>query len=223
MAQEATKNLWSKSLPKEENYWAQVISGENPKFSKSFKDRATGRWPFSPHIERYVNVSGLTRILDVGAGPVTFIGNEGKPANVEIVAIDPLADFYNQKLDEYGVCPWLRTRQGEAERLQEYGLGLFDIVYCRNALDHGYDPMRAIEAMLGVVKKTGIVFLLGSVNEGEKQRYRGLHQWNFLPAEDGDLIIWRPDQRVSVRNSLKGKATVSASGENWYYVHIKPT
>ncbi len=173
------KLLWTKNLPKRGDFLdAGPESGKIPEYRDSLKHRAAGRWPFSAHLEKYVNISGLTRILDVGAGPVTDIGKKGMPPNIEIVAIDPLADFYNQKLDEHGVCPWLRTRQGEAERLQEYGLGLFDIVYCRNALDHGYDPMTAIEAMLGVVKKTGVVFLLGSVNEGEKHGYSGLHQWN---------------------------------------------
>ncbi len=215
------KLLWTKNLPKEETFWTQVISGENSRdrdFS-SIELQVGGHFRLT---SRSMSTSrAWTRILDVGAGPVTDIGKKGMPPNIEIVAIDPLADFYNQKLDEHGVCPWLRTRQGEAERLQEYGLGLFDIIYCPNALDYGYDPMTAIEAMLGVVKKTGVVFLLGSVNEGEKHGYSGLHQWNFLPAEDGDLFIRRPDQRVSVRNCLKGKATVTASGENWYQVHIK--
>ena len=42
-------------------------------------------------------------------------------------------------------------------------------------------------------------------NEGETQRYLGLHQWN-LDARDGDLVVWRPGAERNVSRELAGRA-----------------
>jgi len=217
------KIKWADNLPRERHFWRGVISGRNPSHSENFTKRAAGQRPFPAILHEHL--AGLTsaRILDVGAGPATDIGRQGMPDNVEVVAVDPLAGFYNQILEENGVLPWLKTIQGEAELLQELNLGRFDVVYSRNALDHAYDPAKAIVSMLSVLQPSGVIILIGNVNEGERQNYSGLHQWNFLPQADGDLAIWRPDSRISLRSHLGDTATVNASGDRWYRVVIRNT
>lgn len=78
---------------------------------------------------------------------------------------------------------------GEAERLADaFGENSFDLVYARNCLDHGYDPMLAIQQMLKVVRVGGVVLFEHGVNEGERQGYQGLHQWNFCVSDDRFVI-----------------------------------
>jgi hypothetical protein len=149
------------------------------------RDGAAGRRPFPEHLRCYIDGRANTR---VGAGPVTLIG---PTTNVEIVAIDPLADTYNAMLHDRGITPFLRTRTAEAERLSSAGLGEFDLVFSCNALDHCYDPILAIGEMLAVTKPSGVVFFEGYVNEAINEHEAGLHQWNFMPIDTGDLVIWQ--------------------------------
>ena len=55
----------------------------------------------------------------------------------------------------------------------------FDLIFCQNALDHTYDPVKAIDEMIKLMKDSGAIYLLHIENEGFKEGYRGLHSWNF--------------------------------------------
>ena len=197
--------------------------GELADYNSSLRKRAAGQLAFPKHLEQYLVEERTTRILDVGAGPHSVIGLVGASSPIEIVAIDPLADSYNEMLDSMNIVPSIKTIVGEAERIAEYDFGIFDLVYSRNALDHSYDPVSAIEAMLSVLDPKGAIHLDGSINEGEKQKYGGMHQWNFEPGEDGDLVIWRKSEYVSLRDQLGSKASVSACGTSggWYNTTIR--
>jgi SAM-dependent methyltransferase len=221
MADDVQK-VWHQNLDQERRFWKHVIDGSTPQKKYTERFHRLDQRPFPKYLRKYTDATRTTRILDVGAGPHTVIGFVGAPGPIEIVAIDPLADQYNADLEANGISPLVRTRRGEAERLTDYGLGEFDIVYSRNALDHAYDPVQAIGCMVSVTKRNGLVFLEGNVNVAKKMAYHGLHQWNFEPTVEGDLIVWRGNERRSVRDCLEGKASVSASGKTWYFVEIRP-
>ena len=80
--------------------------------------------------------------------------------------------------------------------------------------------------MVAVCKVGGCCRLAHSTDEGEKQRYSGLHQWNFRPQEDGNLVIHGPGaggSEVSLRSALRGVATVQTRIEGaWHNVFIRP-
>lgn len=156
------------------------------------------------------------RILDVGAGPVTNLGRIYKEKRLSIVAVDCLADRYNEILKRFGIQPDVRTYQCESERLLELvDPNSFDLVFSRNAIDHGYDPLLSIFNMLEVVKQHGSVVLKHGFNEAEKSDYSGLHQWNFA-TEDGRLFLWKPGSKWDVAAELKDRAMVrSFMEEDW--------
>ena len=86
-------------------------------------------------------------------------------------------------------------------------------IYLRNA-------RAAIEAMRSVLNPDGFIFLEGSVNEGQKQKYHGLHRWNFQPEADGDLIVWSQLSRISLREKYP-EATINAIRQDqWYKVEL---
>jgi SAM-dependent methyltransferase len=221
---ENAQSKWTAGLPDELLFLRKIIDGFHPQAAwvADLRERATGRLPFRGDFVRYATPP-FTRILDVGAGPITILGLQDAPGEVEITAIDPLADAYNALLSEHHITPFVPTRPGEAERLFTLGLGQFDLVYSRNVLDHSYNPMAAIGEMLAVAKPTVAIVIEGFVNESINAQETGLHQWNFMPINTGDLIIWqRRGEAVAVRDALAGTAVVSTTGNEWFCVEIKP-
>lgn len=184
------KDLWDSHLGDEVDYWRSMIAGtfHNKEWVAGFRRRAAGIDIAAPHLHQYLR-SGA-RVLDVGSGPATVLGGilNGKP--IDITAVDPLANQYNELYSTHGITPLITPIYGEGENLQQVVNGKFDFVYSRNALDHSYDPMRAIQGMIDVCAEGGVVFFENVVNEGYNENYKGLHQWNFMHAS-GDLVIWK--------------------------------
>jgi SAM-dependent methyltransferase len=149
-------------------------------------------------------------ILDVGAGPVTWLGFRYPGKTVTIVPIDPLADEYERLLDDAGLDPPIRTIRVAGEALLEhFGPRTFDIAYASNALDHSADPFTIISNMVDVVRNGGVVLLRHKRNEGEGALYGGLHQWNFDVVEDS-LVLWNNAVKVDVGSALEGRASTAA-------------
>lgn len=95
-------------------------------------------------------------ILDVGAGPATDLGkqHEGKP--LKITAVDPLAPYYDELLDKYGMTLAVRTIFGKAEKLaDQFPAESFAWINTRNSLDHAVAPVDAILAMRDLLKPGG--------------------------------------------------------------------
>jgi SAM-dependent methyltransferase len=219
-----TKSVWDDKLHTEIAYWRSIISGSNPRteWVELFRKRAGGQYPWPTNLTEFLNSDGVTRILDVGSGPHTTIGPVGVPSEVEIIAVDPLAEEYNELLDEYNIVPSTRTQYGCAETLTDHVEGRFDIVYSRNALDHSYEPLAALLSMIDCLNARGSLYLEGSVNEGVNQNYHGLHQWNFMPLSDGDFVIWNKEYAHSVQSTLGDGFLVDARREmSWYKIKIR--
>jgi SAM-dependent methyltransferase len=121
------------------------------------------------------------------------------------------------------------SRPGHGERLDQLvPLDHFDLAYAVNALDHSYDPLAVIAAMLRATKRGGWLALDHYVDEAEYEGYAGLHQWNFR-AEGGEFVIWNKDHRIVVGDALPDAAEVVtgvahgvADGEkDWLMVRIR--
>jgi SAM-dependent methyltransferase len=149
-------------------------------------------------------------ILDVGAGPVTWLGYRYPGKKLTIVPVDPLADEYDRLLREAKLDPPIRTVRVAGEALVEhFGSRRFDIAYATNALDHSADPFTIISNMVAVVRAGGVVLLRHKRNEGDSARYGGLHQWNFDVVDDR-LLVWNEVVRVNVGSALEGRAVTTA-------------
>ena len=214
---------WEAGLPDEIEFWRQILNGTLPNadWVAGVRGRVAGQTPFPVDLIPHLKSGSITRILDVGSGPVTTICPTA-PSAIEVIATDPLADVYNKLLDENELRPSTRALRVDGEHLSEFGLGLFDIVYSCNALDHTYDPVRVIREMVTVCNQDGVVFFVGHVNESVTQNGQGLHQWNFMPLDNGDLVIWQAHKlAVSLRCALGETVNVKASGDVLYRVEIK--
>ncbi len=202
---------WTSALPVEAAFWENALKEQGRSWSpEEYRKRIDPHSELQEELRSLVNapVGATVRILDVGAGPLTTLGKRWTGRNLEIIAIDPLADVYDELLRRFSIQPPLRTRFGHGEKLLEYfEPNTFDLAYASNALDHSYDPLSAISQMLTVTKPGHFVYLWHFANEGLHEQYSGLHQWNFNVCKD-DFIINDGHRTFSVASHFAGKANL---------------
>jgi SAM-dependent methyltransferase len=217
---ESSERIWRENLPEEVAYWEDWIRTKGGKYSDDFAFRLDPDAGLQEEIIKYVRDDSC-KILDVGAGPFTYLGKTRNGRRVDITAVDPLADDYEAILVKHQVEPPVRTLRAEAEKLSElFAPSSFDIAYARNCLDHSSDPVRAIDQMLLVTKPGGIVYLSHRINEGQNEQYSGLHRWNFQ-ERNGDFMITSPGRRsANITKRVKTKAKVTAATVNGWVVVV---
>lgn len=222
--------VWMQNIDEEVSYWRDVLDG---------KERLSGEinWRLDPATELDnvhqqalgpMDAGQTPNVLDVGAGPLTPVGKSLNGRRIRLVAVDPLADAYNELLDERKIIPTIRTRFAEGERLQDrFPPDSFDLVTSSNSIDHSYDPLSYVDSMLSVVKPGKNVLVIGCVNEGQHAQYHGLHQWN-MDASQGRLEFWQPQgQRMAVAEVLKDKVASEQMifphpyGDRWFASILK--
>lgn len=211
------KGDWGKGVAHEVGFWRTALA-DNGKIwgTDLLKERLDPSTPLQAELCGLLPSSNdVVKILDVGAGPLTTVGKAWAGHTLEITAVDPLADEYDDILREHRISPPVRTKKAFAEKLTEvFPKNTFDLAYSSNALDHALDPILAFRQMLEVTKPGGVVYLWHFANEGENEAYSGLHQWNFNCVGD-DMIIDNGKQSSSLRESLKGSASVEAKSITW--------
>jgi SAM-dependent methyltransferase len=215
------RRIWwqTHGIDQETDFWAVWLrSGGGTRWAEDYARRLEPAPTIDDAlITDWLDASDLDeiRILDVGAGPISRVGNTYPHKSIALVAVDPLADEYRRLLSEARVDPYVRTSAAHGERLLDtFAPETFDIVYAVNSVDHSYDPVRIIRNMVALVRPDGVALLRHVRNEGEHRRYSGLHQWNLEPSEDGDLIVWNAVVRASMREVLGDEAIVEAWEED---------
>jgi len=199
-------DAWKGALDGEVRHWEAEF--ENP--PEHLRARYDPDLPLQDEVAGLIRApSGSTvRILDCGAGPLTFLGKKHPGYVLEIRAVDALADEYNESLDRAGVKPVVRTEHCDTENLSDlFEADEFDITCARNTLDHSRDPVRCIREMLRVTKPGGFVLLQHAQNVAVKEQYLGMHQWNF-EVKGNAVRIWRPGSSTDLGGELAGVATI---------------
>lgn len=214
---------WSAGIAYELEFWSHFARTRGDRWPEEFEARMDPATPIAPWIEALARAEGRSdwRVLDVGAGPVTMLGHR-TPADlrIEVVATDPLAAAYARIFDGLGLRRPTETAFAPAEELSAFfPAAAFDLVHCRNALDHSLDPMRGIVEMLRVLRVGGRVVLAHQANEAEHGKYVGFHQHNFENV-DGRFIIWNAAGRTDVAASLPVPCDVEVSGTDHVSVTI---
>ena len=166
-------------------------------------------------------------ILDCGSGVVSILN--GLMPEAYLAATDVLADEY-AKIFDYKKHRIPQPVPIGAEYLQEYG---YDIVHMSNALDHTQDPVKAYHSMLACVKPGGYLIIQGFENEGEYEKWQGMHQWNIQLVEPisineekltpPHLLITGKNGAINlfVDNSHYHKRLKLDSGKDWFIWIVK--
>jgi SAM-dependent methyltransferase len=203
---------WLGGIDAEIRFWLNWFETSGGRFQDSYRHRTSLHVDFAyPDLLEGLNEP---KVLDVGSGPISVLGDKVGERKIDVAACDPLAFVYADIMRKFGVRPYRVTEFALSERLTEkYPSDSFDIVHMRNALDHSINPMLGVYNMLDVCKIKGLVLLEHAENEAEYENYAGLHQWN-ISKKDGDLIFWNRDSVVNVSHVLEGSAEVSVTVVN---------
>jgi SAM-dependent methyltransferase len=203
---------WGTALQDETAFWELALAdGGRNWVPGEFARRMDPSRPLQRELQVLLpaNAGERVRVLDVGAGPLTTLGKTWEGHEMEITAIDPLAERYDELLARLNITPPVRTLPGHGEKVLElFPENHFHLAYASNALDHAYEPLRAIRQMIAAVQPGCYVYLWHFANEGLHEYYRGLHQWNF-DIRDDDFIISDGRRSHALKAALAGAATVS--------------
>ena len=204
--------LWKSGIEYEQNFWNNWFETKGLEWPGDFEERQYDRevpiW-LASHIPPGVDE---LRILDVGSGPLSKIGNKHPDRLIRVQAVDPLAHFYNDLVRNHLSRPApIPVIFSFAEDLScRFEAETFDMITCTNALDHAVAPMWSMLEMSLILKKGGRIFLSHRKNEAVFENYEGFHQWNFDRDEVSDnLIFWNKENRIDVNAVLGEYCTVS--------------
>ncbi len=218
-------SAWEKGISDELYFWDEYFRTGGLDWPDDLRQRLIPEQPLQEYIRSFIpdNIMDIS-ILDVGAGPLTYLGKKWNGKNIHITAVDPLADEYNKILFKYHITPLLKTEKLAAEQLTDrFTENSFDFVYSRNAIDHSHDPEKAIAEMIKVVKPNCYVFMEHKINEAEQENYQGLHQWNFCLA-GGEFMITSRKKSVNISakyaDNCEFKCWYDQSG-TWFSAAIK--
>jgi SAM-dependent methyltransferase len=197
---QSARSKWKAGIESELVFWDSYFRTKGLQWADTYEIRFDPALPLQPRPADLIP-RALTEvhILDVGAGPLTYLGKTLPGKQLRITAVDPLADEYDRILEKYQVRPLVRTKRLDAEGLTaEIQSNTYDLAFARNCIDHAYNPEKAILQMIEVVKKGSYVLLEHRPNEAENERYRGLHQWNFSASDNGDFWISSKSSNVNM-------------------------
>jgi SAM-dependent methyltransferase len=213
---------WEAAIEGEVAFWRVYFETKGARYPGSYETRLDPELPLQPEIAELLDApaGSQVRLLDVGAGPLTFLGRTDPRWTIEITAVDALGTQYGTLIDEFGVTPPVRTQACESEKLSTLlPADTFDLVAARNTLDHSYDPVHAIREMVRCAKPGARLLLIHHRNTAEDEDYHGMHQWNF-EAADGTLFVWRPGTRTDVGAELNGAAAFERSWVDGAWEHV---
>lgn len=220
----SNKTRWKWSIKSEIRFWDKWLKTKGLDWKDEFTKRLDPYLILQEDIVELLPKQPEIKILDVGAGPLTTLGKVFSDININIIAIDPLADEYNKLMAKYNITPIIRTINLTAEDLENYfSENSFDLVFASNSIDHTYSPEKSILSMLKVVKKNHFVYLKHRLNEAISENWKGLHQWNFS-HDKNDFIISSRNQTINFSQKYKSVCETTCNykiNENMLSVRIK--
>lgn len=174
------------SYQDEIEYWDDYLSTTEPLlFDEEIKQKAFPiymREIASGFREAY---GSIPQVLEIGSGPVSILASGVEKKEIEVSAIDPLAEIYSDLLKKYEIVYPVRPILGHSENIgKHFPPSTFDIVYSSNALDHALSPGLCLREIVCVTKLGGYVYLEGFTNEGSNGNWHGLHQHDLYLDDD---------------------------------------
>lgn len=128
--------------------------------------------PLIDYLMPFVGDKKEIKIADIGAGYITTIGTYLPGVELKIYHSDKtdFKDFWEKR----GITPINSVEIQNMEKLT-YADDFFDIVHCKNALDHTRNAKEAVKEMIRVCKPGGWVYIDCSLDQ---QLTGGHHYWN---------------------------------------------
>lgn len=175
------KKEWKLETKSEIEFW----NGWLPKGSKKYlkKDK------LKSYFKELIGDKKKVNIADIGSGAISVTGYEWDNVKINLFPSDVLVDEYKKLYTKFKIYPRVPIEKQDMTYLT-YGDGLFDIVHCSNALDHCFDPYKAVKEMIRICKLGGWVYLEHLAHVGKMSNYKHLHQWNIDGMRGDEIISW---------------------------------
>jgi len=126
-------------------------------------------------LEKFQQISGDSRVLEVGSGAHGLIFGLGNKSGI---GIDPLADHYKRLFPVW---------QGNAQTIAAIGEKLpfsdssFDVVLSDNVIDHAENPIAILEEITRVLKPSGLFYFTVNVHHPIYSTASAAHGlWNAI-------------------------------------------
>jgi ubiquinone/menaquinone biosynthesis C-methylase UbiE len=194
---EAHLSAWKEKIDQEVDFWRKWLTKEE--FREARDARLYNPDHYINHLLARIGNPPEPRVLDVGSGPISTFYAAAKRDNIELRCADALGEHYARLLTEASLdgLPDIVPVKGEALTTR-FPLNSFDLVHCANALDHFEDPFEGFWQMMLVCKVRGAVTIVSIENEGERENYCGLHQWNLRADDEGFWLSSRDSNTVNL-------------------------
>lgn len=194
---------WLGGIPDEIRFWNAYMRTQGGEYSANFNWTVDSQKKFQ--LEEDLDLSlGACKFIDVGSGPFSRCGRLTDLVDLEVEAVDPLGDVYEQLKEKYSLRNGINVKSGFVECLdKKYEANSFDMVHMSNSLDHCFDPIFGIYQLIRICKIGGKVILRHKENEAVTECYNGLHQWNLsCHRAPGELWIWNKDLEYNVNTEF---------------------
>ena len=220
------RNLqWRQGLKEEADFWRLWIEKEGLDWPEDFIFRCSPTSELQDYVKAQLTdkkPGAKVRLLDVGAGALTGLGKLWSGREVEIDAVDVLADTFAADLSSCGIIPSVPTVFGEMEELSRlFNRDTFDFIYVCSSLHCSYSPLKALNEMIKVVKPGGSIMFSQVQNEGRRRGYSGIYQWDIV-LEDGNLMLGNVACRVDLGAFFGDRVDISCRAEGgWVNFSMK--
>jgi len=215
-------NEWIKSTDVEIHHWNHVLynykKNTDSYLHEYVKKRLDLQLPLQKNIQLLANTINKSEvsILDVGSGPVPFLGRKYDKI-IKLTAVDYLAESYYKLYEQYNLYPPTIPKPIDASQLSLYfDVNSFDIVYARNSIDHTFDPIKCIQEMVKVSSR--YIILEHKLNEGIIENYQGLHQWNFFSKNSKFYINNKNGEEFCVNDYISSSICCKITIEEEEYI-----
>ncbi len=131
--------------------------------------------------------------LDIGCGLLSRLRWGQMRGLLRTTGVDPLLNIYRAILARHGLLglPHITPAASFpcfAEELSADEIdGRFGFVYTSNALDHTQDPERVVTLLGAALRPDGLGVIQGAVNEGTREDWSELHQFDL--RVDADRLV----------------------------------
>lgn len=129
-------------------------------------------------------------VLEVASGPVSTLAWGVDQKLFELTAVDVLARKQCELMKRYHYdYPVQPIRCAGEDLLKMFRRGKFDLVYCRDGLDHMKNPPQCFRNMVQVLKEGGVLYLEGHKREETRQKWYGWYNKHDLAPQAGRLLF----------------------------------
>lgn len=207
-------DAWRARSSQEVNFWENWVKTGGSQWPDGFKRKTNPDAPLIGTAEAFLTELGhdparVCKVLDIGSGPLSYVGTKSDTYSIDLTIVDPLADDYNRLLDAKGVTGVARPQEGYFETAtRQFGTNAFDLVWCFNSLDHSMDPLLGLFNLLSVCRIGGGLILSFHPNEADRGKYQGLHQWNLDYQED-KIVMSQMGRQMNLMPLLEQQQIVS--------------